>query len=316
MRIVITGALGHIGSQMIRDLARSFPGTDLTLIDNLLTQRYCSLFALPEGVKARFVEADVLQCDLGNLFTGADVVLHLAAITNAEASFENRGVVEHVNYNATARVADACAAAGCRMIHLSSTSVYGTQEAVVDEECDVKDLQPQSPYAETKLKEEAYVQKLARDGRLRVVVCRFGTICGVSAGMRFHTAVNKFCWQASMGQPLTVWRTALHQRRPYLTLSDATRAVAHIVSRDLFDGQIYNILTDNLTVNDIICSIRERIPGLVIRPVDTPIMNQLSYEVSNDRFRRTGFEFSGSIRKCIDDTVELLKGASGGLSGC
>ena len=34
--------------------------------------------------------------------------------------------------------------------------------------------------------------------------------------MRFHTAVNKSCWQAVMGQPLTVWETAYGQKRTYL----------------------------------------------------------------------------------------------------
>ena len=30
--------------------------------------------------------------------------------------------------------------------------------------------------------------------------------------MRFHTAINKFCWQAVLGQPLTVWTTAKNQQ--------------------------------------------------------------------------------------------------------
>ena len=38
--------------------------------------------------------------------------------------------------------------------------------------------------------------------------------------MRFHTAVNKFCWQATMGQPISVWTTAYDQKRPYLDIED------------------------------------------------------------------------------------------------
>ena len=63
------------------------------------------------------------------------------------------------------------------------------------------ELKPQSPYATTKLKEEDLVQTLAKHG-LRAVVFRFGTIFGASTGMRYHTAINKFCWQAVMEQPL------------------------------------------------------------------------------------------------------------------
>ena len=78
------------------------------------------------------------------------------------------------------------------MIHLSSTSVYGTQKKMVDEDCPEEDLKPQSPYAATKLKEERLISKLVKEKSLKAVTFRFGTIFGVSPGMRFHTAVNKF----------------------------------------------------------------------------------------------------------------------------
>ena len=47
MKIVVTGALGHIGSRLIRELPTMFPEAEIVLIDNLSTQRYCSLFNLP-----------------------------------------------------------------------------------------------------------------------------------------------------------------------------------------------------------------------------------------------------------------------------
>ena len=43
-----------------------------------------------------------------------------------------------------------------KLIFPSSTSVYGTQSKIVDEECTIDDLKPQSPYAEVKLIEENY----------------------------------------------------------------------------------------------------------------------------------------------------------------
>ena len=69
---------------------------------------------------------------------------------------------------------------------------------------------------------------------------------------------------------------------------------------------IYNVLTANLTVNDIITAITERLGHLDIEYVDTEIMNQLSYEVLNQRFIDKGFEFAGSIERSIKETVNLL----------
>ncbi|MCK4783650.1 MAG: SDR family oxidoreductase [Desulfobacteraceae bacterium] len=306
MKIVIAGALGHIGSQLIREIPLAFPETEIVMVDNLSTQRYCSLFNLPAEGNYHFIEADVLDADLNAIVDRADVVIQLAAITDAAGSFNERQQVENVNYNATVKVAQACSNVKCPMIHLSSTSVYGTQREIVDEDCSPEELQPQSPYAETKLKEERFLQELGCSGKLRFIICRFGTICGVSPGMRFHTAVNKFCWQAVMGQPLTVWRTALHQKRPYLTLDDAMRAFVFIIKNNLYDRRVYNILTENLTVNAIIQFIKQHVPQLDIQYVDTEIMNQLSYDVSNLRFKEQGFEFGGSMRKNIEEIIKLL----------
>jgi len=310
VKIVVTGALGHIGSALIRDLPLRFAGAEIVLIDNLSTQRYPSLFELPVRGRYRFVEADVRDADLPRLFDGAHSVVHLAAMTDAAGSAGRASEVEANNYGATEAVAKACVATGARLIHLSSTSVYGTQDRTVTEDCAAIDLKPQSPYAAVKLKEEQLVASLATRG-LNAAICRFGTIFGVSHGMRFHTAVNKFCWQAAMGQPVTVWRTAYDQTRPYLDLADAVRALAFIIERNLFDGRIYNMLTLNATVRDIVETLREVVPDLQVSFVDSAIMNQLSYDVSPQRFRDEGFVFIGDIRRGVAQTVGLLRAAGG-----
>jgi nucleoside-diphosphate-sugar epimerase len=309
VKIVVTGALGHIGSQLIRLLPDSFPKAEILLIDDLSTQRYASLFALPTHGSYRFIEADILSADLEELFHDAAAVVHLAAITNAVGSFENATQVEQVNYAGTERVARTCVQTGAPLLFLSTTSVYGTQAEVVDESCSVKELQPQSPYAASKLRAEQLLHTLGTEAGLRFVTCRFGTIFGPSPGMRFHTAVNKFIWQACLGLPLTVWSSALDQRRPYLDLEDAVRAIEFIIARDLFDGEVYNVLTVNATVREIVQAIREFVPDLAVSLVDARIMNQLSYEVSCAKFTALGFRFTGDLRLRVSETVSLLKGA-------
>jgi nucleoside-diphosphate-sugar epimerase len=309
MKIVITGALGHIGSSLIRAIK---PGDfeRVVLLDDMLTQRYCSLFNLPAGVPYDFVEGDILKEDLVRLFDGADAVVHLAAITNAAASFENQEQVERVNFEGTERVARACAKVGAGLVSLSTTSVYGVSEGVVDEACPESSLQPQSPYATSKRKAEKLLVELGRDEGLRYVTLRFGTIYGVSEGMRFHTAINKFVWQACMGLPLTVWKTALDQKRPYLDLSDAVRAIRFFLDeKGRLDNEIYNVLTDNTTVGAIVERIRSLIPDTKVNLVDSRIMNQLSYTVANEKMRKRGFAFEGNLDKAIGESVALLRNA-------
>lgn len=313
MKILVTGALGHIGSRMIRALPGILDDLDIVMVDNMSSQRYASLFDLPKNASYRFVEGDVTRMNLRPLVDDAAVVIHLAAITDATASFDNREAVERNNLEATRRVAEACGEAGAALIHLSSTSVYGSQAAVVDEDCPPSELKPQSPYAETKLREEELVLTAARNG-LRAVSCRFGTIFGVSPGMRFHTAVNKFCWQAVMRRPLTVWRTAYEQRRPYLDLADAVRAAAFFIEQKLFDGRVYNVVTCNSSVRAVVDCIRAQVSDLAVEFVDTKIMNQLSYDVKNTRMDEAGFTFRGDMARGISDTVSLLRQANSAMA--
>jgi len=305
MKILVTGALGHIGSAVIRKLPIAIDAIDeIVMIDNLSTQRFSSLYNLPSK-KYIFIEGDIRTLDLDYYVNQVDYVIHLAAITDAAGSFGNAHEVESNNYVCTEMIAKSCLKNNVKLITLSSTSVYGTQAEVVDEECALDDLNPQSPYAETKLREERFIQELNKDG-LQAVCCRFGTIYGESIGMRFHTAVNKFCWQAAFGNPITVWSSAYDQKRPYLDLNDAVRSFEHIIKNDLFDGEIYNILTENLTVRNVVDEIKIFLPGLSVEFVDNPIMNQLSYDVSNEKFKDTGFEFSGSISSGIKNTMQKL----------
>jgi len=302
MKIAITGGLGHIGSRVMRVFPIIFKDAEFLVMDNFETQRYVSLYKLDTETRKRteFVECDILESDM-NLLRGSDVVIHLASITDATASVGRlKERVMRENLEMTKRVATACNKNDIKMIFPSSTSVYGSQDAVVNEDSNVN---PQSPYAETKVKEEDFVRSI---DTLNSCIFRFGTISGISHGMRFHTAVNKFCFQAAFGQPLTVWKAAFDQLRPYLSLIDAVEAMAFVIGCKVFDGETYNCLTTNMTVKDVVDKISKFIPDLQINYVDHKIMNQLSYEVSSEKIKSKGFEFNGDIDADIEDTIKLL----------
>jgi len=306
VKLCITGALGHIGSALIRSLR--LPDLEkLHIVDNMLTQRYPSLFDLPGGFDIAFHEIDILSSEMGPIICDSDVLVHLAAITDAERSFGREEEVEEVNKKGLEHVARMCAQKGCSLLFPSSTSVYGSQSQVVDETCPEEDLRPQSPYADSKIFGERLLARLSGQSGLRYSVFRIGTIFGYSIGMRFHTAVNKFVWQASVGRPLTVWKTALHQKRPYCGLEDCVRAINFFVANRCFDNEIYNIVTVNLSVHEVIETIKTHIPGVAVVFVDSPIMNQLSYDVSNQKSLSLGITYQDTIEDSMLLILRKLK---------
>ncbi len=89
---------------------------------------------------------------------------------------------------------------------------------------------------------------------------------------------------------------------------DAVTAIGHVIKNSLYDGEVYNVVTINATVNDIIEEIKTHLPELKVEYVDSKIMNQLSYNVLGEKFENTGFNIDGSLQTAVSDTIVLLKG--------
>lgn len=297
MRICITGACGHLGSRLHQELAEA---NDVTILDNLSTGRYPSLYELKHPIT--FIEGDILTYDLDSLFRGVDVVIHLAAITDAPSTVNCREQTFEVNYHGAVRVAEACERNGCRMIFLSTTSVYGVSDGEVDEEC--QELKPQSPYAESKRASEQYLSD-----KEFATVLRCGTVYGVSVGMRWHTFVQKAVWLANLGQAITIWKTALHQERPYLALDDVVSAIKHVITNDL--RGLYCVVTENRTPSDVVKVVKYFRPDAQIVLTDSPILNNYSYKVSNRRLRETGWSPVGNMTKDVSQMFSILSGVHG-----
>jgi nucleoside-diphosphate-sugar epimerase len=197
MRILMTGALGHIGSYLLRNLPNYLEVEEFIATDNLQSQRFPSLFHLNNQPIVKFFEEDTRSLTKEFLLSNGkiDCIIHLSAMTDASSSIDKRNELFQNNLESTTNIASLARDLQIPIIFPSSTSVYGSQDSLVDEENSV--LNPQSPYAECKLMEENALKKATNVG-LKNIVLRFGTIHGISNGMRFHTAVNKFCFDHAL----------------------------------------------------------------------------------------------------------------------
>lgn len=289
MKIAITGACGSIGSYLIEhlraeivavDALKSFyighsPGTRIPLY----------------GKRLKFYESDILSDDLHTMFRECEKVIHLAALTDVRQSYTQTQSFGNVNVKGAVRVAKACGDLGIKMIFPSTTSVYGTNGLVTE----TMPCSPETPYSAQKLDAEHQISQHCDS-----VVFRLGGVFGFSPNMNFNTVIPKFCWQAKRGQPLTVFKFAYNQIRPYVHLKD----IAEAVTMNLPAG-VYNLALVSAAIKDIITEI-EKSCKVEMTFVESKSANDLSYWADTSKIENEGFKFRGTLEDGIKEIMERL----------
>lgn len=109
MRVIITGAAGRIGTQVVEELSR--------------THELCLIDRIPLATTKKSVVADLADNRAGSIwmesFKGADVVIHLAADMRPDASWDS---VLHNNVQATWNVIEAAANYGVSRVVFASSN--------------------------------------------------------------------------------------------------------------------------------------------------------------------------------------------------
>jgi dihydroflavonol-4-reductase len=127
LKITVTGATGHIGNVLVRELVAA--GHTV-----LATARHpaCSL----QGVDVRFEEADLRDPDaVGRVIQGAERVFHCGALIGLFRA--EKAMMQAINVEGTRNVLAACAKAGVeRLVHFSSIHAFEPSfdaDTVIDE---------------------------------------------------------------------------------------------------------------------------------------------------------------------------------------
>ena len=90
MNLLITGACGHIGSYLAENIHKIKKIKKTILVDNLESNRFCSLFELDKKNRLKFYLRNIEKENSLNDFKNIKYVIHCASMTNAEKSFEKK----------------------------------------------------------------------------------------------------------------------------------------------------------------------------------------------------------------------------------
>lgn len=169
MTVVVTGATGHIGANLVRALIQEGRPTRC-----LVHVSHASL----QGLDVELVHGDI--CDVESLckaFRGADVVYHLAAIISLSMSDWPR--LEAVNVNGTRNVIEACLRTGVRrLVHFSSIHALVQEpfSSPVDETRPMSHALSCPPYDRSKAAGEREVRQAIGKGLDAVIINPTGVI--------------------------------------------------------------------------------------------------------------------------------------------
>lgn len=239
MNIVVTGAAGFIGSNLVKSLA--LKGYRVIAIDALIDTTYSKEIkskkweSLREFRNVELVHTDLREGNIENVISGSDLIFHLAAMPGLVDSWSNFDLYSSCNISATQRILASLVNLDQRpkLIHISTSSVYG-KIASGDEE-DVTN--PYSPYGVTKLAAENLLKAYASNYEFDFNILRYFSVYGPD--QRPDMAYSKFISAIHYGDEILLHGDGKQSRtNTYVSdCVDATIAVAEKGNSNV----IYNI---------------------------------------------------------------------------
>ena len=216
-RLVLTGGLGFIGSNLIRNAQNKF---DILVIDNgMYGEKNLELLDFDINYK-KFDIANTHQ--IASLLEVEDVIVHLAARGNVVESVQDPILNLHSNVLTTLSLLEAMRIANCKKIIFSSTggALMGNAKPPVNESTNPS---PISPYGASKLSCEGYLNAYANSYGIRSIILRFGNVYGPFS-LHKKGVINHFIKSSINNQKVDVY-DSLETTRDYIHVDDICRGI-------------------------------------------------------------------------------------------
>lgn len=254
-KILLTGAAGFIGSNVLAYLFDKYPHYYFVVLDALT---YCGdIKNISEKIHRaknfQFVYGDVRnQRVVEHLVSKVDTVIHFAAETHVPRSIHDDTLFFETDILGTQRVASAVLSNRKkikRLIHISTSEVYGT--AITKTMSEAHPLNPQSPYAAAKAGADRLIYSYVATHKLPAVIVRPFNIYGPQ--QHLEKLIPRFITSCILNEPLTVHGTGKSSRdfTYVLDLAQALDLVVHAPDQKV-NGEVFNVgVSQSYSVRDI-----------------------------------------------------------------
>lgn len=298
-KIVITGGLGYIGSELCKLYSGETRYKNIIVTDN----RFVS-----ERVKQlrdwgfEFIQASILDKDrMKEILANADIVHHLAGITDVayvktEANSEQDKKIIETTIEGTNNILE-FSPSYCKIIFPSTHVVYEGFEETKHNIIENEPVRPVLTYSTSKVQNEADIMSSGKE----YVILRLGSVYGYSTDtMRIGIMPNLFSKMVSQNQNIKLFSGGI-QYKSLVNLIDVARCFKFMAESEI-KNETFHLVNEQATVKEVAEICQKHNPNIELISTNDEVPN-LGYTLSNDKLMSTGFKFLYNLDDSIKEMI-------------
>jgi nucleoside-diphosphate-sugar epimerase len=300
-KIIITGGLGYIGTELCKIYSGTSWNDKITVIDNrFVSERVNQL----RNWNINFIHGDILNKQLIKEYCAdADIIHHLAGITDvprvkSESNDSHDAKIKLVAEEGTQNILDSIND-NCKIIMPSTHVVFEGTKEVKNNILEDEETNPVLSYGKSKDLNE---KQLKLSGK-NFIILRLGSVYGYSTDTaRIDIMPNFFSKMASQGGTLKLFSGG-KQVKSLVPLIDVARCFKFMEERNDISADIFNLTKDTVTVKEVAMICKKYSPNIILKETNDEVPN-LGFSLSNKKILSKGFQFLYSLDESIKEMIE------------
>ncbi len=256
-KVLVTGAQGFIGTNLLLHLNSQYPNATLVGVDSGISKsdnkRFTAHFA-------EHYEIDLRDQSLKKVLANTDIVIHLAANGNVVDSISDPLSSFSSNVSSTLALLEAMREVDCSRIVFSSTggALMGDTSPPVNEKSLPK---PISPYGASKLACEGYLHAYAGSYEFNCSILRFGNVYG-EFSLHKKGVINTWIKSSIQNQEIVIYGDG-SSTRDYIQVKDLCDGISkatyqNLISSSVGNSNIYHLAcSTEISLNTLVNYIQE-----------------------------------------------------------
>jgi len=299
-KIVITGGLGYLGTELCKLYSGVSWKYDVTVIDNrFLSERVNEL----KNWNIKFIQGAILDKTLiSKIVEDADVVHHLAGITDVayvhnDVDIERDKKIRQVAIEGTNNVINSISE-NCKLIFPSTHVVF---EGLKNLKKDINENEKTCPilaYASSKVINEEDIKKKVKN----YIILRLASVYGYSSdSLRVSIMPNLFSKITSQNGEIKL-HAGGKQLKSLVPLLDVARCFKFMEENNI-KNETFHLSKESLTVKEVALICKKINPKVNIIETKDEIPNP-GYSISNKKLLNAGFKFLYGLEESIKEMIE------------